>query len=349
MKKPQKTSGLRIAQELDVVSPRALQQEFPITSIARKCVEDGRKSLNAILSGVERRTIIMCGPCSVHSYYEALEYALLLKKLEQVVQDKILIIMRVYFEKPRTTIGWKGLIVDPDLNGKEDLNRGLSLARKTLLSINGIGLPTVTEFLGPIIPRYISDLITTGTIGARTTESQTHREMASGLSMPIGFKNGTDGSVINALNACLTAKVPHSFLGIDMNGQLKVIQTTGNPDGYLVLRGGKNGTNYDKESVEKALHEIKQRNLGVRIVVDCSHENSGKKHVNQKIAFHSVLEQITSGESRLAGMMLESNLLPGRQDIHPNTPLQHGVSVTDECMGWDETESLILDAHSRLY
>jgi 3-deoxy-7-phosphoheptulonate synthase len=305
-----------------------------------------------IIEGRNNRLAIMVGPCSIHNVAEAIEYGKKLRELALRVKDTMLVVMRVYFEKPRTTTGWKGLITDPHLDGTDDMNSGLKMARSIMQDISEIGLPIVTEFLDPRVPRYISDLVTMGTIGARTTESQTHREMASGLSMPVGFKNSTDGTVKNALDAFVAAKSSHKFLGINMQGEQKMLTTAGNPHGCIILRGGNGHTNYDPVSVEAVVQEVAKRNLRCPIVVDCSHGNSYKQHQNQAMAFTSIIDQVVQGRKEIVGAMLESNLLPGNQKFDAGSTsvrgLSPGISITDSCIGWEETESLILDAHHRL-
>ncbi|MDQ3017111.1 MAG: 3-deoxy-7-phosphoheptulonate synthase [Bacteroidota bacterium] len=332
----------------DVCTPADLAKKYPLTELARLTVSDARSSMIDILKGMDDRLIIMMGPCSVHDPIEAVEYAKKLKKLSVKMADKIMIIMRIYFEKPRTRTGWKGIISDPHLEGSSDFNTGLELGRKLLLEVNNLGMPAVTEFLGPVIPPFISDLVTTGTIGARTTESQTHREMASGLSMPTGFKNSTDGSIAAAIDALMAARGKHSFLGFGMDGMLKIVRTSGNQHGYLMLRGGKSLTNYDETSIEKVIENLRHEKIECKIVVDCSHGNSKKKHVNQHLVFRSVIGQVVRGRKEIAGLMLESNLKPGRQDLVPGQRLKYGISITDECIGWKETEDLVMEAYKKL-
>lgn len=345
-------SDLHIESEQQVITPRAVHEKYPLTSKAQTTVQKGREEFLNILNGTSDKLALMVGPCSIHNYQSAIEYAWRLAALADNVRDHIQIIMRVYFEKPRTTVGWKGLITDPHLNGSDDLNDGLQLARKIMGEISEIGLPIVTEFLDPRVPRYISDLVTTGTIGARTTESQTHREMASGLSPSIGFKNSTDGTVRNAIDAALSARSSHKFLGINLDGVQMLYKTTGNPNGYLILRGGNGKTNFRSPSVRRVIAEMEKRGVSFPIVVDCSHGNSRKNHELQRIAFDSVLRQKLAGENHIIGMMLESNLLSGAQKFDagktPVTSLTYGVSITDACIGWDETEALILDAYRKL-
>jgi 3-deoxy-7-phosphoheptulonate synthase len=289
------------------------------------------------------------GPCSIHDPGAARDYAARLKALADRVADRLLVVMRVYFEKPRTTVGWKGLINDPHLDDSFDVATGLRLARGLLIEIAGMGLPTATEFLEPITPQYIADTIVLGAIGARTTESPTHRQMASGLSMPVGFKNSTDGSLQAALDAMQSARTPHSFLGIDNDGGTCVVSTAGNPWGVLMLRGGRSGSNYSADVVEDARKRLEAAGLPARVIVDCSHANSGKDHRRQSVVWRDVIEQRVAGDRVIAGLMLESNIMPGSQPVQSDrSKLQYGVSITDGCIGWEETEELLLEAHSRL-
>jgi 3-deoxy-7-phosphoheptulonate synthase len=289
------------------------------------------------------------GPCSIHDPDAARDYAARLHALAGRVSDRLLVIMRVYFEKPRTTVGWKGLINDPHLDDTFDVAAGLRLARSLLIEIARMGLPTATEFLEPITPQYIADTIVLGAIGARTTESPTHRQMASGLSMPVGFKNSTDGSLQAAIDAMLAAQTPHSFLGIDNDGGTCVVSTTGNPFGMLMLRGGRSGSNYAPEVMVEARTKMEKAGLQPRIVVDCSHANSGKDPTRQSLVWRDVLAQRAAGDRSIVGMMLESNIHPGSQAVQPDrSKLAYGVSVTDACIGWEETEELLLEAHARL-
>lgn len=339
---------VNIVSENPIVSPSALMQEFPVVPAAYETIVKGRSQMIEILKGEDSRPAIMVGPCSIHSPEEALEYADRLAALSKEVSDRLFILMRVYFEKPRTTIGWTGLLAEPHLDGTFDLEKGLRIGRELMLKICEKGLPIVTEFLGPIVPQFLGDLVVTGTIGARTTESQTHREMASGLSMPVGFKNGTNGKVKNALDAFVSAQSPHSFLGLGSDGCSRVLNTRGNPNGYLILRGGDGLTNFDEGSVAVALDEIRKRKLECKIVVDCSHGNSMKKHSNQRAAFDAAMRQVATRQSGIAGLMLESNLVQGRQDLVLGTPPAYGVSITDECIGWEETRELIMSAYAML-
>jgi 3-deoxy-7-phosphoheptulonate synthase len=332
-----------------LITPKELKEKLPLSPELEQRIVDYRQQIQKILDFQDNRKFIVVGPCSIHDPAAAEEYAHKLKDLADRVQDKFLLIMRVYFEKPRTTVGWKGLINDPDMNESFDVEKGLYTGRNLLIKLAEIGLPTATEALDPIVPQYIDELIAWAAIGARTTESQTHREMASGLSMPVGFKNGTDGSVKVALNALQSAKQPHNFLGINKQGQVSVFQTRGNAYGHIILRGGEGKPNYDPVSVQAAETELKKANLPPRIVVDCSHGNSNKDYRLQPIVFESTIQQIINGNTSMVGMMLESNLNEGGQSIPEDlTQLKYGVSVTDKCINWAETERIILAAYDRL-
>jgi 3-deoxy-7-phosphoheptulonate synthase len=302
-----------------------------------------------VLAGDDPRVMAIVGPCSIHDPAAARDYAARLERVAGRVADRLLVIMRVYFEKPRTTVGWKGLINDPHLDDSFDVATGLRLARSLLIEIAGLGLPTATEFLEPITPQYIADTIVLGAIGARTTESPTHRQMASGLSMPVGFKNSTDGSLQAAIDAMQAAKTPHSFLGIDNDGGTCVVSTAGNPWGVLMLRGGRSGSNYSAEVMLEARTKLEKAGLPPRIIVDCSHANSGKDHTRQAAVWRDVLEQRLAGDTSIVGLMLESSIHAGAQAVQADRgKLAYGVSITDACIGWEETEALLLEAHERL-
>jgi 3-deoxy-7-phosphoheptulonate synthase len=341
-----RTFDVNIRSLVPLISPDDLIRELPITDRAADTVIAGREAVKKILSGDDRRLLVVIGPCSIHDERGALEYADRLLAVSRRFADRLSIIMRVYFEKPRTTVGWKGLINDPFLNGTFDIPAGLRLARKLLLAINEMGLPTATEMLDPVTPQYTADLVSWASIGARTTESQTHRQMASGLSMPVGFKNATDGNLQIAIDALISAKSQHSFLGIDHAGQTCIVHTTGNPWGHLILRGGRSGTNYDEETMRAAVAGMQKAGLTPNVMVDCSHANSDKDHRKQEIVWHDVLRQRTAGNPQLIGMMLESNLEEGQQKLG-NDPaaLQYGVSITDACLGWTKTEELLAEAY----
>jgi 3-deoxy-7-phosphoheptulonate synthase len=292
---------------------------------------------------------VVVGPCSIHDIDSALEYAQRLARLREELQDQLYIVMRVYFEKPRTTVGWKGLINDPHLDGSYDIATGLHKARQLLQQITAMGLPAGTEFLDPIVPQYIADLISWAAIGARTTESQTHREMASGLSMPVGYKNATDGSLQVALDAMQSARTPHSFLGIDQEGYTAIVRTKGNPFGHVVLRGGRKQTNYDEDSIHDAIAALRKDGQDAALMVDCSHANSNKQHARQEEVAHSVIAQRAAGNDALIGLMIESFLFEGNQPVSPNlSELKYGVSVTDACINWDTTERILRHAHQQL-
>ncbi len=346
---PDQLFNAHIASSRVLLTPYDIKSQVPLTDAAKKTVSKYREDIQNILKGQDDRKFIVVGPCSIHDIQAAEEYAKKLKKLAERVQDKLLLIMRVYFEKPRTTVGWKGLINDPDMDDSFHIEKGLLIARTLLNKIAEMGLPAATEALDPIVPQYIGELISWSAIGARTTESQTHREMASGLSMPVGFKNGTDGSVQVAMDALQSAIKPHHFLGIDQMGRVSIFETTGNPYSHIILRGGSGKPNYDVASVKFAEAKFKEINLPARIVIDCSHGNSNKDHRLQASVFENVIQQILDGNQSIVGLMLESNLYEGNQSFSSNLEgLKYGVSVTDKCMGWNETEKIILAAYKKL-
>jgi 3-deoxy-7-phosphoheptulonate synthase len=323
-------------------SPRVIKMALPITEDAAALVVETREAIRRILHGQDReRLLVIVGPCSIHDPEAAFEYAAKLKPVAEALRDRLLIVMRTYFEKPRTTIGWKGLINDPHLDGTCDIATGMELARTILLKINQSGVPCGTELLDPISPQYIADLISWTAIGARTTESQTHREMASGLSMPVGFKNGTEGSLQVAINAMISARTPHHFVGINADGQTSIIKTMGNPDRHIVLRGGGGKTNYDAVHVANAEMAVASEGIARPIMIDCSHDNSSKDHRRQGLVSREVLRQFQEGRQSIMGLMLESNLHPGKQTWKEGTSLAYGVSITDACLGWDETAALL--------
>jgi 3-deoxy-7-phosphoheptulonate synthase len=337
-----------IAQDV-LLTPEAVKQRLPITPQAHKTVLDGRRSVERILDRDDHRLMVVVGPCSIHDPSAALDYAQRLRQLADQVSDTLYIVMRVYFEKPRTTTGWKGLINDPHMNDSFDVEEGLQIARKLLLDINELGLPCGTEALDPISPQYLSDLITWSAIGARTTESQTHREMASGLSTAVGFKNGTDGGLQVAVNALLSVSSGHSFLGINQDGQVAVIRTKGNRYGHIVLRGGSKGPNYDSVTIALVEKELAKHKLPSNIMVDCSHANSNKDPSLQPLVMNDLVHQILEGNQSLVGTMLESNIQAGNQPIPADLrELRYGVSVTDGCIDWGTTERLLLDARHKL-
>ena len=342
----QPTQNLHVKEILRLLPPRALKDEFPMTEQSNQTVVEGREIVKRILNGDDPRLLVIVGPCSIHDVDGALEYAQKLNRLREELADQLYIVMRVYFEKPRTTIGWKGLINDPHLDGSYDIDTGLKKARGLLLQITEMGLPAATEFLNPIVPQYIADFVSWAAIGARTTESQTHREMASGLSMPVGFKNSTDGSLQIAIDAMTSARAPHSFLGIDQDGVTSIIRTTGNLHGHVVLRGGRLQTNYDPDSIATAVATLKQAGLPSMLMVDCSHANSGKQHARQEEVWRSVIQQRIAGNTTLIGLMIESYLEQGNQPIPKRVvELRHGVSITDACVGWETTERMLRHGH----
>jgi 3-deoxy-7-phosphoheptulonate synthase len=343
------TQNVHVKEAVRLLTPRALKAELPGGETANRSVFANRESVIRILRREDPRLLVVVGPCSIHDTDGALEYGTKLNTLRQELLEHMEIVMRVYFEKPRTTLGWKGLINDPHLDGTYDIEAGLKGARRLLLDLTAMGLPMATEFLDPIIPQYIDDLVTWAAIGARTTESQTHREMASGLSMPIGFKNGTDGSLQIALDAMVSARSAHSFLGIDQDGVTSIIRTTGNPVGHLVLRGGRTHPNYDADSLHEAEQRLAKAGLPSVLMVDCSHANSGKQHARQEEVWRSVIDQRTRGNRSIIGMMVESYLQEGNQPFpRKATELSYGVSITDACLGWEATERMLRWADSKL-
>jgi len=336
------TDNLNVVEMALLATPRDLKQECPASPESLQNVSHARAMIRRILSGEDRRLLVVVGPCSIHDPTAAMDYARRLKALSDEVAQGLLVVMRVYFEKPRTTSGWKGLIYDPCMDGSADIPRGLRTARRLLLAINALGLPAGTELLDPIVPQYIADLVSWAAIGARTSESQTHRQMASGLSMPVGFKNRTDGDVQVAIDAMQAARNPHSFLGIDENARAVVVRTAGNPWGHMILRGARADTNYDARSVTDTAERMQACGLRPCVMVDCSHGNAGKRFEKQEIVWDSVLEQRRCGNRTLIGMLLESNLFEGNQRL-PEDPaaLKYGVSITDECAGWEATERML--------
>jgi 3-deoxy-7-phosphoheptulonate synthase len=329
----------RIARVEPLVPPAEMLAELPLGEQRAKAVVRGREEVAAVLSGDDDRLLVVVGPCSVHDVSAALEYAKRLGAKAQELGGDLLVAMRVYFEKPRTTTGWKGLINDPHLDDSGDVNTGLRMARALLLEVVGLGLPVGCEFLDPITPQYISDTVAWGAIGARTTESQTHRQLGSGLSMPIGFKNRTDGNVQVAVDAVRAAAVPHAFAGVDDRGTPAILYTTGNPDGHVILRGGRGAPNYDAAGVEEALSKLSAAGLPERLVIDASHDNSGKDPERQPVAAAAIAEQVAAGERAIVGVMLESFLVAGRQDL--GGELSYGQSITDACMSWDMTVEVL--------
>lgn len=335
------TDDLRINEIREVLEPARLIAELPVSDAAAQTVLNARKTIQNIMQGKDDRLLMITGPCSIHDVDAALEYADRLLPLIKATENDLFIIMRVYFEKPRTTVGWKGLINDPDLDNSFNINKGLRLARKLLLDLANKGIPAGTEFLDPISPQYVTDLISWGAIGARTTESQVHRELASGLSCPIGFKNATDGGLQIAVDASLSSLHPHHFLGVTKEGRSAILSTKGNPDCHVILRGGSDEPNYDKSSIDKAAALLEKAGLSNRLIVDCSHANSYKDHEKQVAVGKEVAGQIANGENRIFGIMLESNLVAGRQNLVNGKAEIYGQSVTDACMGWEDTEDVI--------
>lgn len=336
-------SDQRIDRVVPLTTPALLHHELPLDGPLSAAVLDGRRRVVQVLDRVDDRLLIVVGPCSVHDPAAALEYANRLRDVAERLADDLLIVMRVYFEKPRSTVGWKGLINDPGLDGSGDVNTGLRIARSLLLEVLRVGLPVGCEFLDPIMPQYIADTVAWGAIGARTVESQVHRQLASGLSMPIGMKNRPDGSVATAVDAIRAASVPHVFPGIDVSGTPAILHTRGNADGHLVLRGSHSQPNYDAASVQAALDLLRDAGLPQRLVVDASHGNSGKDHRRQPVVVADVAAQLRAGQRGIVGVMLESFLVEGRQELDPTRPLTYGQSVTDACLGWAQTEEVLLE------
>jgi 3-deoxy-7-phosphoheptulonate synthase len=337
-----RTQDLHVKEIVRLLSPRELKAQSPTSDAANATVARSRERVIRILRQEDLRLLVVVGPCSIHEEKSALEYAEKLNALRKEFADRMEIVMRVYFEKPRTTIGWKGLINDPHLDGSQDIETGLKIARKLLLEIVGMGLPAATEFLDPIVPQYIADLVTWAAIGARTTESQTHREMASGLSMPVGLKNSTDGSLQIAIDAMGAARNQHSFLGINEDGITSIVRTSGNPHAHVVLRGGRAKTNYDAESIRAAEQKLISEKLPPVLMVDCSHANSEKQHARQEDVWRSVIQQRIEGTKSLIGLMVESSLFEGSQPIPKNLKdLRYGISITDSCIGWEMTERML--------
>jgi 3-deoxy-7-phosphoheptulonate synthase len=345
----QRTNDLRVTSLRPLISPAELKKDLPLTEEAASCVEKSRETVTAILGQRDPRLLAIVGPCSVHDEAAIIEYAGRLCELHRKLADRLFVVMRVYFEKPRTTIGWRGFIIDPRLDGTYDIAMGLTKARRILMEISRMGLPIGTEMLDPIVPQYTADLVSWSAIGARTTESQTHRDMASGLSMPVGFKNNTDGDIQSAVDAIVASARPHSFLGIDQNGQTCVVSTTGNTSTHIILRGGRRGGNFRADMLEEAAFLLKQAHLPPVFVVDCSHGNSDKDHTRQELVLRSILASRRQGVPGIQGFMLESNLNEGRQNLGDDpSKLAYGVSITDPCIGWDKTDELLHLAFDQL-
>lgn len=335
------TENTRIRSVRTVSTPAQVQAELPLSEAAARTTYLTRREIQDILAGRDERLLVVIGPCSIHDTSAALEYAGRLKLLREQLSKNLLVVMRVYFEKPRTTVGWKGLINDPDLNDGYDIDRGLRVGRKLLLDLNEMGIPAGVEYLDILTPQYLSDLVSWGAIGARTTESQLHREMASGLSCPVGFKNGTDGSVKVAVDACLSARSPHRFLSLTNSGEVSIFETAGNEDCHIILRGGSSGTNYDAASVEAASAAMTRAGLKPQLMIDFSHANSSKQHRRQIAVGQDVGAQVAGGDHRIVGVMIESHLVEGRQDIGPREQMVYGQSVTDACIQWDDSVELM--------
>ena len=331
---------VRIKEIKELSPPSHLLREFPASEPAATTTFEARAAIHRILHGSDDRLLVVVGPCSIHDYDAAMEYARRLKAERERLGGDLQIVMRVYFEKPRTTVGWKGLINDPRLDNSYKINEGLRLARKLLWEINELGLPCATEFLDTITPQYTADLIAWGAIGARTTESQVHRELASGLSCPVGFKNGTDGNMRIAVDAIKAAAAKHHFLSVTKAGHSAIVSTNGNEDCHVILRGGRQ-PNHDAKSVEAACAELGKSGLAARVMVDFSHANSRKDYKKQIDVAHDIADQLAAGEDRIFGVMIESHLNPGRQDLKPGVALDHGVSITDACIGWDDTVTVL--------
>jgi len=340
VKAPARTDDLRISAVRALIPPQLLLEELPVDQAALATVTNARLAVHRVLHGADDRLLAVVGPCSIHDSRAALEYARKLRDAAARHEADLLVVMRVYFEKPRTTVGWKGFINDPHLDGTFAINEGLRAARRLLLEMNRLGLACGTEFLDLLSPQYISDLIAWGAIGARTTESQTHRQLASGLSCPVGFKNGTDGSIKVAVDALRAAAAPHAFMGMTKTGQAAIFETAGNEDCHVILRGGK-APNYDAASVEAASRELAAAGLAAHLMVDFSHANASKQYQRQVDVATDVGRQVAGGDERIVGVMVESHLQPGRQDLVPGQALAYGVSITDACLGWDDTEKVL--------
>lgn len=335
------TDDLRICETKEVIAPVQVHNDLPMSESAAETILQTREAIHRVLAGQDDRLLVIVGPCSIHDTKAAHEYAQKLQKVKESLKDDLLIVMRVYFEKPRTTVGWKGLINDPDLDSSFNINKGLGVARKLLLDLNNIGIPAATEYLDLITPQYISDLISWGAIGARTTESQVHRELASGLSCPVGFKNATDGTIKIAIDAIGAAMSPHHFLSLTKAGHSAIFSTTGNEDVHLILRGGNDQPNYDAVSVEKAAQAMEEAKLTPNIMIDFSHANSLKQCQRQILVGEDVAEQIANGDHRIIGVMIESHLKAGNQNVVEGQELTYGQSITDACLGWDDTFTLL--------
>ncbi len=335
------TENLRIKSIRAVSTPAQVQAELPLSERAAQTTLMARQEVQQVLRGGDDRLLVIVGPCSIHDPAAALEYGVRLAGMREELADRLLIVMRVYFEKPRTTVGWKGLINDPELDNSFQIDKGLRVARQLLLDLNERGIPAGVEYLDILTPQYIADLVSWGAIGARTTESQLHREMASGLSCPVGFKNGTDGSVKVAVDAVLSARAPHRFLSLTQDGQVSIFETAGNEDSHIILRGGATGTNYDSKSVDAACAALHKVGLPPQVMIDFSHANSSKQHARQIAVAQDVGHQVAGGDVRIVGAMVESHLLEGRQEIAAAEKMTYGQSVTDACINWADTETVL--------
>ena len=345
----QKTSDINVVETRALPSPALLLAELPKTDAQADFVTQARREIHRLIFTDDKRFLLIVGPCSIHDLDAGRDYARRLAHLAKAVADRVMIVMRVYFEKPRTTVGWKGLVMDPHLDGSHDIAAGLRLGRTFLRDVLDLGLPTATEFLDPITPQYVADLVCWGAIGARTAESQTHRQMASGLSMPLGFKNGTDGSITTAINAIKAASQPHTFLGINLDGSASAIVTRGNPDCHVVLRGGSTGPNYSPAHIAQTEALLAKAGLPKSILVDCSHDNSAKQPERQPDVMRELLAQVAAGNPSIMGAMIESNLGAGSQPFpQPKDKLRYGVSITDACIDWATTERLVHELHAAL-
>lgn len=341
-------NNVNISDEQILITPKELKKYYPLDHNNQQIISQSRRIIADIIQHRDPRLLVICGPCSIHDVDVALEYAHRLKQLAIELSDSLYIVMRVYFEKPRTTTGWKGLISDPMMDGSFDMEKGLHIARKLLLSLVDMGLPLATEALDPNSPQYLGDLFSWSAIGARTTESQTHREMASGLSMPVGFKNGTDGNLVTAINAMKAAAMPHRFMGINQSGQVCLLQTQGNPDGHIILRGGEK-PNYSAQDIANCEMQMRNANLSPSLMIDCSHGNSQKDFRRQPQVVESIIEQITNGNRSITGMMLESHINEGNQSSEQlRSKMKYGVSVTDACISWETTEAVLRKLHTKI-
>jgi 3-deoxy-7-phosphoheptulonate synthase len=334
---------VRIRTVRPLISPALLQAELPVPDAVQALIEGARAAITDLLHGRDDRLLVVVGPCSIHDHDEAMEYARRLKGAADAHRHELLLVMRIYFEKPRTTVGWKGYINDPRLDGSFRINEGLRRARELLLDVAALGLPPGTEFLDLLSPQYIADLVAWGAIGARTTESPSHRQLASGLSCPVGFKNGTDGGVQVAADAVVAARAAPAFMGMTKMGQAAIFETRGNDDGHVILRGGRATPNYDAASVDAACAVLRKASLREQVMIDCSHANSAKAHERQIVVAGDVAGRIARGERRVLGLMIESHLEAGRQELQPGVPLKRGVSITDACIGWAQTEGVLTE------